>query len=170
MDLNQLNAIFGIVGGVAAAGSLYYAWKNDKLARFIPHDRKIDEAFSGNENSPGLAARVRAMLLQRVLSRRSLRIAFSVAKQMHFAKPMDEALKEINRRAIELDDLMYAYHVATAAYFAVALDEMLENVVTAALEKGNIKLARKCANRMQFAMSADNARKQILVHINQHGA
>src|SRR5688572_21088289 len=105
MDLSELNAYVGIFGGLAGVGSLYYAWKNDKLARLLPHDKKIDEAFSGNENAEGFAARVRKMLTQRVGSRRSLRVALSVAKQMHFARPMDEALIEINRRAIELGDL-----------------------------------------------------------------
>jgi hypothetical protein len=166
MNLNDLNAYFGVLGGIAGAGSLYYAWKNDKLARFIPHDRNIDEAFSGNENSPGLADRVRAMLSARVGSRRKLRVALSVAGQMHFARPMDDALVEISLRAIELGDLSFAYHVATKAHFALALDKMLQNVVNAALKRGNIKLAQKCANRMHFAVPADNARKQILVAVN----
>jgi hypothetical protein len=170
MNLNELNAYFGIIGGLAGAGSLYYAWKNDKLARFMPHDKKIDEAFTGNENAPGLAARVRAMLLQRVQSSRKLRVALSVAKQMHFARPMDDALIEINRRAIELGDLSFAYHVATNAHFAVALDQMLQNIVDAALKDGDVKLAQKCANRMHFAVPADNARKQIIAYVHARKA
>ena len=170
MDLNELNAYFGIIGGLAGSGSLYYAWKNDKLARFMPHDKKIDEAFAGNENAAGLAARVRAMLTQRVRSGRSLRIALSVAKQMHFARPMDDALIELNRRAIELGDLSFAYHVATGAHFAVALDKMLQNIVDAALKDGKVKLAQKCANRMHFAVPADNARKQIIAYVHARKA
>lgn len=162
MNLNELNAYFGILGGLAGAGSLYYAWKNDKLARFIPHNKNIDEAFAGNENAVGLASRVRVMLTKRVKSRRELRVALSVAKQMHFARPMDDALIEINRRAIELGDLDFAYHVAKGAHFAVALDQMLQNIVDAALKDGDIKLAQKCANRMHFAVPADNARTQII--------
>ena len=165
MDLSELNAYFGIFGGVAAGGSLYYAWKNDKLARFIPHDKKIDEAFSGNENGAGLVTSVRTML-QRLRSNRELRIALSVARQMHFARPMDDALIEINRRAIELNDLGFAYHVASKAQFAVALDKMLQNIVSASLENGDVKFAQKCANRMHFALPADNARKQILAYVH----
>ena len=162
MNLADLNAYFGIFGSIAGAGSLYYAWRNDKLARFLPHDSKIDEAFSGNPNAPGLAGRVRQMLGQIVDTRRELRVALSVAKTMHFAKPMDEALIEINKRSIELGDLSFAFHVATNAHFAVALDAMLQNVVDAALARGDIKLARKGANRMHFAVPADRARNQII--------
>ena len=165
MNLNELNAYFGILGGFAGGGSLYYAWKNDKLARFMPHDKKIDEAFSGNENAAGLVTNVRSML-QRLRSSRELRIALSVARQMHFARPMDDALIEINRRAIELNDLGFAYHVATKVQFAVALDQMLQNIVSAALKNGDVKLAQKCANRMHFAVPADNARKQILAYVH----
>lgn len=167
MTLSDLNAYFGVLGGLAGVGSLYYAWKNDKLARFLPHDRKIDDAFSGNPNAPGLAIRVRDMLRQVVDTRGELRVALSVAKSMHFARPMDEALIEINRRAIELGDVSFAYRVATNAQFAVALDQMLQNVVDAALAKGNIRLARKCADRMHFAAPADRARKQIIGQLKQ---
>jgi hypothetical protein len=104
MNLNELSAYFGILSGLAGGGSLYFVWTNDKLARFTPHDKNIDEAFSGNENAAGLVTSVRSML-QRLRSSRELRIALSVARQMHFARPMDDALIEINRRAIELNDL-----------------------------------------------------------------
>ena len=162
MNLSDINTSFGILGSIAGLGSLYYAWKSDKIARFIPHDRKIDEAFAGNENLPGLATRVRAMLKQIVDTRRELRIALSIAATMHFARPMDEALIEINRRSIELGELDFAYYVATKAHFAVALDKMLQNVVDAAIKKDRVKLAKKCADRMHFALPADKARKQIL--------
>lgn len=166
MNLSELNAYFGIIGGFAGGGSLYYAWKNDKLARFMPHDKKIDEAFSGNENASGLITSVRTML-QRLRSSRELRIALSVARQMHFARPMDDALIEINRRAIELNKLGFAYHVASKAQFAVALDKMLQSIVSASLENGDVKFAQKCANRMHFALSADNARKLILAYVHR---
>jgi len=166
MNLSELNAYFGIIGGFAGGGSLYYAWKNDKLARFMPHDKKIDEAFSGNENASGLITSVRTML-QRLRSSRELRIALSVARQMHFARPMDDALIEINRRAIELNNLGFAYHVASKAQFAVALVKMLQSIVSVSLENGDVKFAQKCANRMHFALSADNARKLILAYVHR---
>jgi len=162
MALSEISSFLGIFGSLAGIGSLYYAWKTDKLARFIPHNPQIDEAFSGNPNAPGLAARVRDMLGKIVDTRRELRVALSVAKTMHFAKPMDEALFEINRRAIELNELAFAFRVAQSAHFAVSLDSMLQNVVDAALARNDIKLAHKCANRMHFAMPADRARKQII--------
>ena len=169
MTLSDLNNCFGIIGGVSGAGCLFYAWRTDKLARFLPHDKRIDEAFAGNENEPGVAARVRAML-QRIKTMRGLRIALSVAKKMYFARPKDNALLEINQRAIELGNLKFAYHVATGAEFAVTLDKMLQNIVTAALEQRDVKLATKCANRMHFAIPADAARKQIIEWTRRQGA
>ena len=169
MNLSDLSNCFGIFGSLAGAGSLFYAWRNDKLARFLPHDKRIDEALSGNENEFGVADRVRAML-QRIKTMRGLRIALSVAKKMHFARPKDDALLQINLRAIELGNLRFAYHDATGAEFAVTLDRMLQNVVFAALNQRDVKLARKCAGRMHFARSADTARKQIIEWTRRQGA
>jgi hypothetical protein len=162
VSLNDLNAIMGIIGALAGVGSLYYAWRNDAFTRLLPKDPKLEQAFSGNENDASFIGKVHAALQQRVRTSRQLRQAYVIAKQMHFAKPMDKALAEVNNRAIELGDLTFAYKVATSAHFAVALDEMLTNIVDASLSQGNTKLANKCANRMHFAMSKDNAKKKIL--------
>lgn len=81
---------------------------------------------------------------------------------MHYAKPKDDALIEINKRAIEMGDLDFSYKVATNAHFAVALDNMLTNTAQEALNNGNIKMANKCANRVHFAASKDNIKKMIL--------
>lgn len=165
MRIDELNAYVGIIGGIAGVGSLYYAWKNDKLTGFHPHDPKIREAFSGNENEASFIRQVHAMLQERVKNRRQLRDAYSIAKQMHFAKPMDDALIEINKRAIELGDLDFAWKAATGAYFALSLDQMLINIVNASLARGNLKLANKCANRMHFARNKDAAKKLVLAKL-----
>jgi hypothetical protein len=75
---------------------------------------------------------------------------------------MDDALIEINKRAIELGDFDFSYEVATKAHFAVALDQMLTNTAQAALAKGDTSLANKCANRVHFALSKDKIKKMIL--------
>lgn len=165
MRIDELNTYIGIIGGIAGVGSLYYAWKNDKLTSFIPHDPKIREAFSGNENESSFIRQVHAMLQERVKNRRQLRDAYSIAKQMHFAKPMDDALIEINKRAIELGDLDFAWKAATGAYFALSLDQMLMNIVVASSACGNLKLANKCANRMHFARNKDAAKKLVLAQL-----
>jgi hypothetical protein len=155
----------GIVGAFAGIGSLYYAWRNDVFTRMLPKDPKVEQAFSGNENEPSFVSRIHAALQARVKTNYQLHQAYVIAKQMHFAKPMDRALIEINKRSIELGDLGFAYKVATSAQFAVALDEMLMNVVDASLKAKNMKLANKCANRMHFALSKDNAIRKILSHL-----
>lgn len=162
MSFSELSTWFGIIGGLSALGCLYYAWKNDQFSRFTRLDPKIMKAFEGNENEPAFAKQVQMMLHSQVSSRKQLREAFSIAKQMHFAKPVDNALIEINKRAIELGDLEFAYKVAGAAHFALALDEMLMNVVTAAGEIGNLKLANKCADGMFYAVNKDAAKKKII--------
>jgi len=162
MNFNEVGIWFGIIGGLSAMGSFYYAWKNDKLSTFIRYDPNIMKAFEGNENEPNFALRLQIVLHNQVNTRKKLRDAFSIAKQMHFAKPMDNALIEINKRAIELGDLDFAYKVARSAYFALALDEMLMNVVNASIESGNLKLANKCADRMHFAVDKDMAKKKII--------
>ena len=134
------------------------------LRVFFHTIERSTERCEGNENEAGWTGRIRTML-QRIKTLRGLRVALSVARKMHFARPMDDALLEINRRAIELGDLKFAYHVATRAFFAVTLDKMLQNIVDAALKMGDTKLATKCANRMHFAAPADAARKQIIASI-----
>src|SRR5688572_8939716 len=109
MTLSDLNTVMGIVGGLAAVGCLYYAWRNDAFIRFLPRDPKLEQAFSGNENDPSFLKKVHTALQQRVRTTSQLHQAFAIARQMHFAKPMDEALIEINQRAIELGDLDLAY-------------------------------------------------------------
>ena len=165
MTLSDLNMVMGIVGSCAGIGSLYYAWRNDLFARMLPKDPKVQQAFEGNENEVSFVGEIHSVLQQRVKTNQQLHQAYVIARQMHFAKPMDRALIEINKRAIELGDLNFAYKVATAAQFAVALDEMLTNIVDASLVQGNLKLANKCANRMHFALSKDNAKRKILDHL-----
>jgi len=170
MTLTELNTLMGIVGALAGMGSFYYAWRNDIFTRMLPKDPKLEQAFSGNENDASFIGKLHAALQLRVKTHRQLKQAFVIARQMHFAKPMDSALIEINKRAIELGDLNFAYKVATAAHFAVALDEMLTNIADASLLKGDIKLANKCANRMHFALSKDNVKLKILSHLGVPGA
>lgn len=166
MDSETISLITGGVGAMATVGCLFYAWKNDQFLKFLPRDKEIVSALEGNVNKEGFIARLHTVLQRNVTDKRKLKSALSIAKQMHFAKPMDDALIEIHKRALELGDIEFAYKVATNAHFAVALDEMLMNVVDASLEKGNHKFANKAANRMHFAMGLDNAKKKIL---SSHG-
>jgi hypothetical protein len=162
MTLSEVSSIIGIIGGFATVGCLYYAWRNDAFIRFLPKDQKLQQVFSQNENDPAFIDNVHATLQQRVQTKNELHQAFAIAKQMHFAKQMDEALIEINKRAIELYDFNFAYKVATSAHFAVAIDQMLMNIINASLPNGNVDLANKCANRMHFAVNKDISKKKIL--------
>lgn len=166
MNSETISLITGGVGALATLGCLFYAWKNDQFLKFLPKDKEIVSALEGNVNKEGFITRLHAVLQRNVTDKRKLKSALSIAKQMHFARPMDDALIEIQKRALELGDIGFAYKVATNAHFAVALDEMLMNVVDASLEKDDQKFANKAANRMHFAMSLDNAKKKIL---SSHG-
>ena len=162
MATESISLIFGIVGSLATIGCLYYAWKNDQLYKLIPEDKEVKKVFKENINKEGFIQKLHNVLRLRVTAKSQLRSALSIAKQMHFAKPMDNALLEIHKRAIELNDLKFAYHVATNAYFAITLDEMLLNIVNESLKKGDIGFANKAANRMHFAVNLDEAKKRII--------
>ncbi|EIO3976063.1 hypothetical protein LQK39_004334 [Vibrio vulnificus] len=163
MELEIISLIFGGVGSIATVGSLFYAWKNDQFLKLVPKDKELASVLKGVGTSEGFVTKLHSVLQRNVTDRRKLKSALAVAKQMHFAKPMDEALIEINKRALELGDIEFAYKVATNAFFAVSLDEMLMNIVDASLKNGNHKFANKAANRMYFAVNLDNAKKKIIV-------
>ena len=161
MNLQEVAAFAGIVGALAAVASVYYAWRNDRLLGLMPRNKELEKAFPKDENSAAFLSQVHEAL-KRVTTHRQLRQALVIAREMHFAKPMDDALIEINKRAIELGDLDFSYKVATKAHFAVALDQMLTNTAQAALARGDTNMANKCANRVHFAVSKDNIKKMIL--------
>lgn len=161
MNLQDAAAYAGIVAALAALASVYYAWRNDKFLGLVPRNEELENAFPKDESSATFSGQVHETL-KRVTTRRQLRQALVIAREMHFAKPMDDALLEINKRAIELGDLDFSYKVATKAHFAVALDEMLTSTARAALANGDTSLANKCANRVHFALSKDNIKKMIL--------
>ncbi len=162
MNSESLSLAIGAIGAIATIGCLFFAWRNDQLFRLIPKDKEVAAVFEENVNKEGFIQKVHAVLQRKVTDRKKLRSALAIAKQMHFAKPMDEALIEINNRALELGDIKFAYHVATNAYFAVSLDQMLMNVVDAALGQDNPKFANRAASRMHFAINLDEAKKKIM--------
>lgn len=161
MHLQDAASYAGIVGGLATVISVYYAWRNDKFLGLVPRNEELEKAFPKDENGAAFSGQVH-VTLTRVTTHRQLRQALVIACEMHFAKPKDDALLEINKRAIELGDLDFSYEVATKAHFAVALDQMLTNTAQAALTKGDTSLANKCANRVHFALSKDNIKKMVL--------
>ncbi len=161
MNLQDIAAYAGIIAAFAAVGSVYYAWRNDKFLGLVPRNEELKKDSPKDESSVVFSGQVHEAL-KRVTTHRQLRQALVIAREMHFAKPMDDAPLEINKRAIELGDLNFSYKVATKAHFAVALDQILTNTAQVALAKGDTSLANKCADRVHFALSKDNIKKMIL--------
>ena len=162
METSIISLFIGGVGAIATVGTLFFAWKNDQFLRFLPKDKDVVEILKSNVNSEKFIPKLRCILKRNVTSKKKLKSALSIAKEMHFAKPMDEALIEIHKRSLELGDIKFAYKVATNAYFAVSLDEMLMNIVEFSLERNDVRFANKAANRMHFAVSLDKAKIKII--------
>jgi len=162
MNLEITAYVFGIIGAIATVWNLYYAWKNDRLNKYLPGSEKIErieeQPIPGEEKEK----QITEIISSNTNDIKSLKIAFRSAKKMQFAKPLDDALKEIVKKAVRLKEFKFALEVTQKAQFAVALDEMLMIIVDEALIHADYKIAEVASNRFYFARGMDIAKRKIV--------
>ena len=166
MSLEIVAYIFGIIGAIATVWNLYYAWKHDRLNKFLPSSPEIDEIEKQSIPGEEKERKVKEIISEKISNIDDLKLAFRSAKKMCFAKSYDEALVGIVNKAVQLKEFEFALEVAAKIHFALALDEMLMIIVEKALECGDFGIAEIASDKFHFAKGMDEAKKKIVNAIN----
>jgi len=162
MTLETLAYIAGILGAIATIWNVYFAWKNDRFNSLLPSSKEIDAIEREDIPIEKKEEKIKKYVEKTIHTIDELEIAFRSVKKMQFAKPKDDALIELVKKALSIQEYQFALNVASSAYFAVSLDQMLMMIVESAIDSNEYKIAEKASNKFHFAVEMDKAKRKIV--------
>jgi len=167
MTLETLAYISGIIGAIAAVWSVYFAWRNDRFNSLLPSNKEIDDIEKENIPIEKKEEKIKKYVANKIKTIDDLEIAFRSVKKMQFAKPYDDALIEIVKKALFIQEYKFALTVASNAHFAISLDHMLMMIVDSTIENNKLKIAEEASNNFYFAINMDKAKRKIVDAISK---